>query len=48
MSREYRHIQQYEKEILELKSKGYTNREIGEKFGFTKRQLENFIKNTKL
>ena len=43
MSREYRHIQQYEKEILELKSKGYTNREIGEKFGFTKRQLENFI-----
>ena len=43
MSREYRHIQQYEKEILELKAKGYTNREIGEKFGFTKRQLENFI-----
>ena len=31
MSREYRHIQQYEKEILELKAKGYTNREIGEK-----------------
>ena len=43
MSREYRHIQQYEKEILELKAKGYTNREIGEKYGFTKRQLENFI-----
>ena len=43
MSREYRHIQQYEKDILELKAKGYTNREIGEKFGFTKRQLENFI-----
>ena len=43
MSREYRHIQQYEKEILELKAKGYTNREVGEKFGFTKRQLENFI-----
>lgn len=43
MSREYRRIQQYEKEILELKAKGYTNREIGEKFGFTKRQLENFI-----
>ena len=43
MARSYRHIQQYEKEILELKAKGYTNREIGEKFGFTKRQLENFI-----
>ena len=35
MSREYRHIQQYEKEILELKSKGYTERKIGEKLGFT-------------
>lgn len=43
MSREYRHIQPYEKEILELKAKGYTNREIGEKFGFTKRQVKNFI-----
>ena len=35
MSREYRHIQEYEKEILELKGKGFTNREIGEKLGFT-------------
>ena len=43
MSREYRHIQPYEKEILELKAKGYTNREIGEKFGFTKRQVKDFI-----
>ena len=31
MSREYRHIQEYEKEILELQGKGFTVREIGEK-----------------
>lgn len=28
MTRSYRHIQEYEKEIIELKSKGYTKREI--------------------
>ena len=43
MSREYRHIQEYEKEILELKGKGFTNREIGEKLGFTLKQIHNFI-----
>ena len=43
MSREYRHIQEYEKEILELKEKGFTNREIGEKLGFTQKQIHNFI-----
>lgn len=32
MSREYRQIQQYEKELLELKVKDLTYREIGEKF----------------
>lgn len=30
MPREYRHMKQYEKEILELKAKGLTQREIGE------------------
>lgn len=30
MSREYNHIKDYEKEILELKSQGYTLRAIGE------------------
>lgn len=30
MPREYRHIKQYEKEILELKEQGLTKREIGE------------------
>ena len=43
MPREYRHIQQYEKEIMELKAKGYTKREIGKKLGFTYDQIHNFI-----
>ena len=30
MPREYYHIQDYEKEIMELKSQGYTLRAIGE------------------
>lgn len=44
MAREYRHIQQYEKELLELKEKGLTLREIGEKFGFTYEQMHEFFK----
>ena len=43
MSRSYRHIKEYELEILELKKQGYTKRKIGEKFGFTKEQIHNFI-----
>ena len=43
MARSYRRIQQYEKEILELKGKGLTLREIGERLGFTNKQLHNFI-----
>ena len=43
MPREYHHIQNYEKEILQLKSQGYTLRAIGEKFGFTYEQVHNFI-----
>ena len=35
MSRGYRHIKEYEKEILELKEQGLTLRETGEKYGFT-------------
>lgn len=44
MPREYRHIKQYEKEILELKEKGLTKREIGEKFGLSKEQIKSFLK----
>ena len=43
MPRRYQHISKYEKEILELKSQGLTRKEIGEKLGFTKEQVHNFI-----
>ena len=42
MKRSYRHIQQYEKDILELKSQGYTRRQIGEKLGLTEEQIHSF------
>ena len=44
MPREYRHIQQYEKEILELKAEGLTRKEIGDKLGFTAEQIHEFTK----
>ena len=43
MPREYRNISQYEKEIVELRSQGFTFKEIGEKYGFTFKQLHNFF-----
>ncbi len=43
MSREYKHISQYEKEILELKKQGLTKREIGEKLGLSLEQVHNFV-----
>ena len=43
MARKYRHIQQYEKEILELKKQGFTHREVAEKLGFTQIQVKKFI-----
>ena len=45
MPRGYRHIQDYEKEILELRTQGKTRREICEKIGFSIKQMENFITN---
>ena len=43
MPREYRHIQQYEKEILNLREKGLTQREIAEQLGFSKNQIKEFF-----
>lgn len=43
MPRSYQHISDFEKEILELKTKGMTLREIGKKYGFTYEQMHNFI-----
>ena len=43
MAREYRHIKQYEKEILEMKARGLTHREIGEHLGFDRKHIKEFI-----
>ena len=44
MARNYRHIQMYGKEILEMKEKGLTHKEIAEKLGLTKEQVKEFVK----
>ena len=44
MPRSYRHIKQYEKELLELKAEGITIREIGERFGLSYEQTHDFFK----
>ena len=44
MARSYRHIQQYEKEMLEMKANGMTVKEIGEHFGLTYEQAHGFFK----
>ena len=43
MPRNYKHIQEYAKDIFDLKEKGFTRKEICEKLGFSIKQLENFI-----
>ena len=43
MARSYRNIKMYEKEIIEMCSKGKTKREIGETLGFSKKQIKSFI-----
>ncbi|MBR1422049.1 MAG: hypothetical protein IJ571_01215 [Ruminococcus sp.] len=43
MARSYRHIQQYEKEIMELREQGLTLHQIGDRLGFSVKQLKNFI-----
>ena len=43
MPREYGHIKKYEPEIYRLREQGLNLREIGEKFGFTRQQMRNFI-----
>lgn len=43
MSKSYRHMKEYEKEILVSRNQGLTKREIGKKFGFRKEQIYNLI-----
>lgn len=42
MPRSYSHISEYEKEIIEMISKGKTLREIAETLGFTHKQVQDF------
>lgn len=41
MSRKYTKINQYEKEILQWKSEGMTNREIAQRLGLEYSQIHN-------
>ena len=42
MPRKYRHIGDYEKEIIEMWTNGMTLREIGEKLGYTLQEMKDF------
>ncbi len=44
MAREYRHIKMYEKEILELRVQGLSQRQIGEQLGLTYKQIKDFFR----
>jgi len=46
MPRSYKHIQDYAREIEQLKREGYTNREIGNKLGFSYKQMRNYFYRT--
>ena len=43
MPRSYRHISNYENEILELKSKGYGRKAIADKLGLEEIQVKNLL-----
>ena len=43
MPRKYSRIQEHEKEILELRDQEMTLRQIGEKLGFTHKEMREFI-----
>ena len=43
-AKKYGYIREHEKEILELKEKGFTRKEIGDALGFTAEQIHQFTK----
>ena len=43
MPREYRHIKQYENELLDLRNQGLTYKEIADRMGFSKKQILRFF-----
>ena len=48
MPREYRHIKQYEKEILQFKSEGLTYKQIGERLGFERIKVKQFFERQRI
>ena len=44
MSRSYKHIKHHKEEIIKLKEKGLTHKEIGERLGYSKEQVKCFVK----
>lgn len=42
MSRKYRYIKDFEKELIEYIEQGHTLRETGEKYGFTYKEMRDF------
>ena len=42
MQRKYRHIKNFEKELIEYIEQGSTSRETGEKYGFTHKEMKDF------
>ena len=44
MARNYTHIKQYYEEMEQMHQEGYSCREIGEKFGFTKEQVKECLR----
>ncbi len=43
MPREYRHIKQYENELLDLRNQGQTYKEIADMMGFSKKQIASIL-----
>ena len=43
MPRKYRHIKQYENELLDLRNQGLTYKEIADRMDFSKKQIQKFF-----
>ena len=44
MPREYKKIKHYKEEIYQIKDEGLTYREIGEKLGYTKMEVKEYVR----
>ena len=43
MARKYTHMKDYEEEIVKLRAKGYTNKQIGKRYGVSAKQVHDCI-----